>query len=84
LVYQVLGLVIPTAVDEEILLQDSTHSFKAFLSNNLDTYCADIDKRPVKRISLIRSSSPIQPAYHMIRYRFADQWKKAGDERIIG
>lgn len=47
LIYQVQGLSIPSVEGEVILLEDSTHSFKAFLSNNLDNYCADIDKSAV-------------------------------------
>ena len=47
LIYQVQGLSIPSIEGEVILLEDSSHSFKAFLSNNLDNYCADIDKSDV-------------------------------------
>jgi len=47
LIYQIQGLSTSSVEGEIILLEDSAHSFKAFLSNNLDNYCADIDKRAV-------------------------------------
>lgn len=47
MVYQVQGLIVPDALGEVILLEDSKQSCKALLSNNLDNYCADIDKSTV-------------------------------------
>lgn len=47
LIYQVQGLIISNVKSDVILLEDSTHSFKAFLSNDLDNYCVDIDRRTV-------------------------------------
>ncbi|MDP2167320.1 MAG: HEPN domain-containing protein [Thermodesulfovibrionales bacterium] len=49
LIYQVLGLIISDDKNKTVLLEDSTDSthFKAFLSNNLDDYCSDIDTRSV-------------------------------------
>lgn len=46
LIYQVKGIIIPDG-KRFVLLEDSTHQVIAFLSNNLDDYCVDIDRRAV-------------------------------------
>lgn len=49
LAYQIKGLTLPDASSEIVLLEDSSYSLNAILSNNLDNHCAEIDKKAVLR-----------------------------------